>query len=359
MIFATGLSFDGGWAEAIKAMLDANVDKILLLAGVVFLLVAVVGKISGKIEPDSAGRKGATAIGILFVVFGLGIHFFPEPKPNPVTPTGPDVKGPNLSPPKTGRNWVALRDLTSEEFHNKFVELRDKGYRPLCVSGYRVGDEDRYSTLWAESFEPGSWNIFHGLSQSAFAAADQRQQEKNLQLKFVNVFDRNGKPIYSAIWNDRSAPDYLSMVDLTNSDFHHAVDQKKQEGLRPVFATAYSIADVDKYAVIFEKNPGLSWELRDGLSLQEYQGQFDELAKSGYSVTAVSGYSLNGKEVYLGLWEKVTGPPMVTNHGVPEGDYDSDSDHLENEGFSMFFVEGFNSGQHVKFNWVWQKGDPQ
>ncbi|HKB52630.1 MAG TPA: hypothetical protein VKD22_01445, partial [Ramlibacter sp.] len=46
-----------------------------LLAGIIFLLVAVLGRIEGKIEPGNAGRVGAAIVGVLLVAMGLAMYF--------------------------------------------------------------------------------------------------------------------------------------------------------------------------------------------------------------------------------------------------------------------------------------------
>lgn len=60
--------------ELLTHLLDAPLANILILAGLLFLAVAVIGKISGKIEPSTSGRVMAGVLGIGLLVYGIHAH---------------------------------------------------------------------------------------------------------------------------------------------------------------------------------------------------------------------------------------------------------------------------------------------
>jgi hypothetical protein len=61
-----------------EGALTAPIANLLIVAGLIFLGIAAIGKISGKIEPDTTGRVVAGVIGICVLCLGLGIHLFPD-----------------------------------------------------------------------------------------------------------------------------------------------------------------------------------------------------------------------------------------------------------------------------------------
>jgi hypothetical protein len=61
--------------EILMRLVDVPLARMFVLAAIIFLLVAVLGKIEGKIEPGKIGRIGATVVGILLMVSGLAMHF--------------------------------------------------------------------------------------------------------------------------------------------------------------------------------------------------------------------------------------------------------------------------------------------
>lgn len=96
--------------ELAKDVFTAPVSTIFVLAGVLFLFIAVIGKISGKIEPGLKARVLAGVLGSAFISIGLAMNWSPtssptspfnlhipdepadkprpKPTPEPVTPAG-------------------------------------------------------------------------------------------------------------------------------------------------------------------------------------------------------------------------------------------------------------------------------
>ncbi|MBI3571347.1 MAG: hypothetical protein HY082_09620 [Gammaproteobacteria bacterium] len=61
--------------DILMRLVDVPLARMFVLAAIIFLLVAVLGKIEGKIEPGKIGRIGATVVGILLMASGLAMHF--------------------------------------------------------------------------------------------------------------------------------------------------------------------------------------------------------------------------------------------------------------------------------------------
>ena len=57
--------------EFAKVLLSAPVATLFILAGLIFLLISVVGNVAGKIEPGKTGRVAAGGIGMFLLVAGL------------------------------------------------------------------------------------------------------------------------------------------------------------------------------------------------------------------------------------------------------------------------------------------------
>jgi len=55
-------------------LVDAPLANILILAGLGFLAVAVIGKFAGKIEPGTSGRLMSGVLGILLLAYGIYSH---------------------------------------------------------------------------------------------------------------------------------------------------------------------------------------------------------------------------------------------------------------------------------------------
>jgi hypothetical protein len=58
--------------EVILRLVDIPIARMLVIAGFVFLLVGVLGKIEFKIEPSTMGRLSAALLGVLLL--GIGVY---------------------------------------------------------------------------------------------------------------------------------------------------------------------------------------------------------------------------------------------------------------------------------------------
>jgi hypothetical protein len=61
--------------EVAKAVLTAPIATLFIVAGILFLFIAVVGNISGKIEPGNKARIASAVFGLVFVGLGLTMHW--------------------------------------------------------------------------------------------------------------------------------------------------------------------------------------------------------------------------------------------------------------------------------------------
>lgn len=62
--------------DVITKLVDVPFARMFVLAGIIFLLVAVLGKVEGKIEPGHMGRIGASILGIVLMVVGIALQYF-------------------------------------------------------------------------------------------------------------------------------------------------------------------------------------------------------------------------------------------------------------------------------------------
>jgi hypothetical protein len=72
-----------------KELLRAPVGNLLVLAGIIFLAIAVVGQVSGKINPGKAGRIAGGIAGVVLLAIGLSMR-----QAAPEKPTEPSSEGP-------------------------------------------------------------------------------------------------------------------------------------------------------------------------------------------------------------------------------------------------------------------------
>ena len=60
--------------DVILRLVDVPMVRMFVLSGIIFLMIAVLGKIEGKIEPGRIGRIGAAILGIVMILIGLAMQ---------------------------------------------------------------------------------------------------------------------------------------------------------------------------------------------------------------------------------------------------------------------------------------------
>lgn len=70
--------------DLLRSIVTAPVPNVLILSGLVFLGLALVGEIRGKIDLGKWARIASAALGVVLIGAGLGIQHGTAPKPAPV-----------------------------------------------------------------------------------------------------------------------------------------------------------------------------------------------------------------------------------------------------------------------------------
>jgi len=97
-------------AEIISHLLDQPLANLVASGGLVFLFIAAVGKISGKIEPDTVGRIICGVFGLVLLGCGLVFHVSLDSQSPPTTPSSSiQWKDTRQTPPDNsqGRSGIA------------------------------------------------------------------------------------------------------------------------------------------------------------------------------------------------------------------------------------------------------------
>src|ERR1700758_3094082 len=61
-------------SDIINSIFTAPLATIFVVAGMIFLFVAVAGNISGKVEPGAKGRVMSGILGLVFVITGITMY---------------------------------------------------------------------------------------------------------------------------------------------------------------------------------------------------------------------------------------------------------------------------------------------
>jgi hypothetical protein len=92
--------------EIVTHIIDQPLGNLSFLAGIAFLAIAVVGNISGKIQPGKVGRLASGALGVGLLFFGVSAHS--HDIPNSTRKISPPPSRINVVAGSYGQNCGAL-----------------------------------------------------------------------------------------------------------------------------------------------------------------------------------------------------------------------------------------------------------
>ena len=86
----------------------------------------------------------------------------------------------------------------------------------------------------------------------------------------------------------------------------------------------------------------------------QYQTTFNQLVGSGYTLTLVSGYSVNNVDYYAALWEKISGQPWIAKHGLMSTGYQLETENLYYQGYRLKCLSGYTISGASRFAAIWE-----
>jgi hypothetical protein len=239
--------------------------------------------------------------------------------------------------------WVAKHGLTSAQYQQEFNALVGQGYRPVAVSGYSLFDEPLYAAIW-EQRSTVPWVARHGMTSTQYQQEFDNLAGKGYRPVWVSGYGVGDQELYAAIWEQRSSVPWVARHHMTSTQYQQEFNTLVGQGYRLVHVSGYSVGGEALYAAIWEKpTASVPWIARHGLTSPQYQKVFDALAGQGYRPVQVSGYSVDGETLYAAIWEKRTPTiPWAARHGLTSAQYQQEFDKVESQGYRLVDVSGYN-----------------
>lgn len=248
--------------------------------------------------------------------------------------------------------WAARHDLSSSAYQAAFKQFTGQGLRLTSISGYLKNGAVRYAATWQKVDGP-PWIARHGLSGAAYQKAFSANAKAGYRLVYVSAFDTPKGNRYAAIWEKRTGPPLRAFHGLTSGAYQKRFSSLTKSGYRLLHVAGYSRGSAARYAAIFEKSSGPAWVSNHGLTYGDFQKRYTSLTKQGFRLKVMNGFRAGGKDRYVGIWEKSSGPALRARHGIPGSSYQRLFDIDRHQGFWPVAVHGFTSGSTTRFTTLW------
>jgi hypothetical protein len=186
--------------------------------------------------------------------------------------------------------FVARHGMSSQDYQQAFDQLvGQQGYRLRLVSGYEVGGQDRYAAIWEKTAGP-AFVARYGMTSQAYQQAFDQLGQQGYCLTWVSGYSLGNQDRYAAIWEKTSCPPFVARHGMSSGAYQQEFNQLTGQGYRLKLVSGYELGGQPTYAAIWEKTAGPPFVARHGMTPSQYQQEFDSLVNQGYRLSLVSGY---------------------------------------------------------------------
>lgn len=201
---------------------------------------------------------------------------------------------------KTGPAYKARHGMSSATYQAKFDEFKKQGYRLVLVDGCGAGNGATYSAIWQKKSGP-AYKTHHGMTKASYQTKFNTYTAQGYRLTWVSGYGVGNQNRYAAIWEKKSGPAYKTHHEMTSATYQSKFNQYNREGYVLTLVSGHNIGNTDYYTAIWEKK-NTTYSARHRMSSLGYQNEFDNHKYSGYKLKQVSGYAKSGKSQFAAIW---------------------------------------------------------
>lgn len=216
--------------------------------------------------------------------------------------------------PSDGVPWQARHGLSPADYQQVFTELATQGYRLVDVDVHSSKARPRFAGIWRREDGP-AWQARHGLTGQQYQQTFDEMTATGFRPVCVSGYADGGQALYAAVWTKSGGPAWTARHGLSADQYQQLFEALPGQGFRPVRLNVSTVSGHDLFSVIWHQSEGSEWLARHGLSAQEYQQLFSDLAGQGWRLLDVSGYGSGGHDRYACLWNR-PGGPFEARHGL-------------------------------------------
>ncbi len=256
--------------------------------------------------------------------------------------------------------WVARHNLSSAQYQTEFNKWTGQGYRLAQVSGYSHNGQDRYAAIFEKTAGP-SWSAKHGLTGAQYQAEFTSRTAQGYRPVIVSGFPSGNQAKYACIFvKENNAPQWAARHGMTAAEYQIEFNKWVGLGYQLTDISGYTVGGTDYYAAIWEKSAGApQWKAKHGMSTAQYQTEFDQMNSQGYRLYKVSGYSSGNAARYAAIWQKTSGPASQARHGIVGAtNYQDEYDRLFYQGYRPVWVNGSTVANQDNYAAIFTSADP-
>ncbi len=205
--------------------------------------------------------------------------------------------------PEGGARWSASHNLNGAQYQAEYDRRKAQGYRLVQVDSYPSGNSLLYAAVFARDGGPAV-TAYHGLPAAEHQKKFDALTAGPWKPKNISVVSLGGERFYTALYESADVGGYEARSFLTPAEYQQLSDENKQKGRQLAYLNAYEHQGQPRFTAIWNSVSKGGFKARHGLSGGQYQQEWEAATKTGMLTRAVTGY-VEGSEVrYAAVWRK-------------------------------------------------------
>jgi CubicO group peptidase (beta-lactamase class C family) len=252
--------------------------------------------------------------------------------------------------------WASIRGLSSSAFSDHFNAMKDE-YLMMDIEVDEIDGEQRVAAVWQRNTDNRGWAEHRNLDTNQFHDKWTEYKDQGYRLVDQESYVLNGQRYYAGIWvQNKENLAWASYRNLTSEEFSQKFDEFKNAGYLMVDVEGYSTGDGLRYAMIWVKNTeNLAWAEYRNLSSDGFAQKFDEL-KATHRMWDVESYRHNGVQYYAGIWvENKNGRGWSEYRDMSETGYRNRWYRMRDLGYRLIDFEVYDTANGERYAGIWRQ----
>lgn len=205
--------------------------------------------------------------------------------------------------PERGAKWAAIHNRNAAQYQTAFNNYTAAGYRPVQVDSYPSGNQILYAAVFMKDGGPAV-TAYHGLEAAEHQKRFDELTGGGWRPKNISVVSLGGSRFYTALYEKASVGSYEAKSFLTPAEYQQLSDENKQKGRQLAYLNVYEHQGQPRFTAIWNSATQGGFKARHDLSSAQYQDEWESAVKGGMLTRAVTGYAEDGAVRYAAVWRK-------------------------------------------------------
>ena len=265
----------------------------------------------------------------------------------------PSAKEPCFYPPE--QSEIAFHGVAASAYKAAFDQVTKCGYYPVWVDGFEVNGGNFYNAIFRSKSPPAGLVARHKLSLAQLNDLRKDLVEKQgYRLSFVDSYPDNGNILFSCIFVKDGGARTVVTPELKVAEHEARLDEMKKGGWVPVQVSSVFKSDLRFITTLYEKRNVGGWLMKSALTAQEYDALFNGKETKGMELVHLNAYTHNGSPRYAAIWhEKTPYTSLSAKHKLSAEEYQRQFDDHTGKGFLTRIVTGYELNNKMAFEGVW------